>query len=122
MSVFTGLPPPAGQGEIMAASFRSNWLTWLGIAGTHFGLSHLIVPLTMALTEHAAGTRDGAGLGVTLLVRATKLLHFPLVTLALYPREWFPGNWVYVPLAANSAIWACAVYYLIGLYRRLGRS
>ena len=61
------------------------------------------------------------GLAVTLLVRATKLLHFPLVTLALYPREWFPGNWVYVPMAANSAIWACAVYYLIGLYRRLGR-
>ena len=46
---------------------------------------------------------------------------FPLVTLALFPREWFPGNWVYVPMAANSAIWACAVYYLIGLYRRLGR-
>ena len=105
----------------MAASFRSKWLTWLGIAGAHFGLSHLIVPLTMVLAAHAAGTPDGSGLGVTLLVRATKLLHFPLVTLALFPREWFPGNWVYVPMAANSAIWACAVYYLIGLYRRLGR-
>jgi hypothetical protein len=54
-------------------------------------------------------------------VRVTKLLHFPLVTLALFPREWFPGSWVYVPMAANSAIWACAVYCLIGLYRRLGR-
>ena len=83
----------------MAASFRSKWLTWLGIAGAHFGLSNLIVPLTMALTAQAAGTPDGSGLGVTLLVRATKLLHFPLVTLALFPREWFPGNWVYVPMA-----------------------
>lgn len=105
----------------MADSFRNRWLTWLAIAGAHFGLSHLILPLTMALTSQAAGNADGPGLAVTLLVRATKLLHFPLVTLALFPREWFPGNWVYVPMAANSAIWACAVYCLIGLYRRLGR-
>lgn len=102
----------------MNSRVRTQLLAWLGIAGAHFGLSNLIVPLTMALTVHAAGTPDGSGLGVTLLVRATKLLHFPLVTLALFPREWFPGNWVYVPMAANSAIWACAVYYLIGLYRR----
>jgi hypothetical protein len=105
----------------MNSCIRTKWLTWLGIAGAHFGLSNLIVPLTTALTALSVGTPDGPGLGVTLLVRATKLLHFPLVTLALFPREWFPGNWVYVPMAANSAIWACAVYYLIGLYRRLGR-
>jgi len=105
----------------MNSCVRTKWLTWLGIAGVHFGLSNLIVPLTTVLTAHAAGTRGGSGLGVMLLVRATKLLHFPLVTLALFPREWFPGNWVYVPMAANSAIWACAVYYLISLYRRLGR-
>jgi len=105
----------------MNSCVRTKLLAWLGIAGVHFGLSHLILPLTMALTAQAAGTTDGPGLAVTLLVRATKLLHFPLVTLALYPREWFPGNWVYVPMAVNSAIWACAVYYLIGLYRRLGR-
>jgi hypothetical protein len=121
MSVFAGLLPADIQGEIMAASFRNKRLTWLGIAAVHFGLSNLIVPLTRALAAHAAGTPGGSALGVTLLVRVTKLLHFPLVTLALYPREWFPGNWVYVPMAANSALWACAVYYLIGLYRRLGR-
>ena len=51
---------------------------------------------------------------VALLVRATKLLHFPLVTLALYPREWFPGNWVYLPMAANSLIWAYGISWLIG--------
>jgi hypothetical protein len=105
----------------MDSCVRTKLLAWLGIAGAHFGLSNLVIPLTMALTTQAAGTPDGSGLGVTLLVRVTKLLHFPLVTLALFPREWFPGSWVYVPMAANSAIWACAVYCLIGLYRRLGR-
>ncbi|MBI5577576.1 MAG: hypothetical protein HY895_00350 [Deltaproteobacteria bacterium] len=105
----------------MNSCVRIKLLAWLGIAGVHFGLSNLILPLTMALTSQAAGATDGPGLAVTLLVRATRLLHFPLVTLALFPREWFPGNWVYIPMAANSAIWACAVYCLIGLYRRLGR-
>jgi hypothetical protein len=120
MCVFAGLPPPDSQGETMAASIRNKRLMWLGIAAVHFGLSNLIIPLTRALAADA-GAPDGSALGVTLLVRVTKLLHFPLVTLALYPREWFPGNWVYIPMAVNSAIWACAVYYVIGLYRRLGR-
>jgi hypothetical protein len=101
-------------------SFKRKGLVLLVIAAVHFVLSRLILPATMAVTAHAAGTPDGSGLGVTLLVRATKLLQFPLVTLALFPREWFPGDWVYVPMAANSAIWAGAVYCLIGLYRRLG--
>jgi hypothetical protein len=90
------------------------------VALVHFGLSNLILPLTMALTARAAGTLDGTGFGVILLVRLTKLLHLPLVTLALYPREWFPGSWVYVPMALNSLIWAAGVCGLIRLYRRLG--
>jgi hypothetical protein len=48
----------------------------------------------------------------------TKLLHFPLVTLALYPREWFPGNWVYLPMAANSLIWGFGIYWLVRRYRK----
>jgi hypothetical protein len=104
----------------MKRSFRVKWLTWLGIAVAHFGLSNLILPLTAALTAQAAQTPDGAGMAVTLLVRATKLLHFPLITLALYPREWFPGSWVYVPMALNSAMWAFGICGLIVLYRRSG--
>ena len=88
------------------------------IAAIHFGLSNLILPLTLTLTKHAAGTPEGAGMAVILLVRGTKLLHFPLVTLALYPREWFPGNWVYVPMAVNSLIWAIGITWLIGLFRK----
>jgi len=99
-------------------AFRHKTLTWLAIAGLHFLLSRIIIAVTMALTAQAAGTPDGPGIAVTLLVRATKLLHFPLVTLALYPREWFPGNWVYVPMAVNSLIWAIGIFWLIGLFRK----
>ncbi len=90
------------------------------MALVHFGLSNLILPLTTALTAQAAGSPGGPGLGVTLLVRLTKLLHLPLVTLALYPREWFPGGWVWVPMALNSLLWGAALAWLIGFYRRSG--
>lgn len=102
-------------------SFTRKALTWLVIAGLHLLCCHLILPVTMALTAEAAGASDSPGMAVTLLVRATKLLYFPLVTLALYPREWFPGNWIDVPMALNSAIWAFGIYWLIGLFRNGGR-
>ena len=102
----------------MNSCVSTKLLAWLGIAGVHFGLSKLILPLTMALTAQAVAAPDGPDIAVTLLVRITKLLHFPLVTLALYPREWFPGNWVYVPLAVNSIIWAFAISGLIALFRK----
>lgn len=102
----------------MKPSARLRRSIWVWAAVVHFGSSHLILPLTTALAERAAGTPDGPGTAITLLVRATKLLHFPLVTLALYPREWFPGNWVYVPMALNSLIWASGACWLIGLLRK----
>ena len=85
----------------MNSCVRTKWLTWLGIAGAHFGLSNLIVPLTMALTAQAAGTTDGPGLGRHSAGARNEAAPFSLVTLALFPREWFPGNWVYVPMAAE---------------------
>lgn len=97
---------------------RSGRLLWALIAVIHFGLSNLILPLTTALAKQVASAPDGPGTAVMLLVRATKLLHFPLVTLALYPREWFPGNWVYLPMAANSLIWAFGIRWLMGLFRK----
>jgi hypothetical protein len=76
--------------------------------------------LTAAVTEKAAFSPEGPGLAVVLLVRLTRLLHFPLVTLAPYPREWFPGDWICVPMAVNSLIWACGIYWVVGLYRGRG--
>ncbi len=100
------------------SSVRVNWLSWIVIAIIHFGLSQLIIPATVVLTRQSTGAPEGAVLTITLLVRATKLLHFPLVTLALYPREWFPGNWIYLPMAANSLIWAAGVCWLIRVFRK----
>jgi len=102
----------------MKSHVMSGWLAWAAIAVIQFGLSNLILPLTTALAEQASGVPDGSGIALMLLVRATKLLHFPIVTLALYPREWFPGNWIYLPMAANSMIWAFMIRWLIGLFQK----
>jgi hypothetical protein len=93
-------------------------LMWLVFAAMHYGLSLLIVPATVAVTRQAAGIAEGTDLAVTLLVRLTRLLHFPLVTLALYPREWFPGNWIHVPIALNSMVWATILYGLVRLFTK----
>jgi hypothetical protein len=102
----------------MPSSVAARVMAWLVIAVIHFSLSQLILPATAALTSHTSGALERPDLPVTLLVRLTKLLHFPLVTLALYPREWFPGNWVYLPMAANSLIWAFGICLLLRLYRK----
>jgi hypothetical protein len=94
-------------------------LTWGVVAGIHFSAAILILPLTTALVGQASASPEGGGAAIDLLIRLTRLLHFPLVTLALYPREWFPGNWVYLPMAANSALWAAVVVGLIGWYRKV---
>jgi hypothetical protein len=102
----------------MKSHAMSGRLAWAAIAAVHFGLSNLILPLTTTLAKQASVAADGPGIALMLLVRATKLLHFPIVTLALYPREWFPGDWVYLPMAANSLIWGFGISWLIGRFRK----
>ncbi len=102
----------------MPNSVAARVMAWLALAVIHFGLCQLILPATVALTRDATSSLEGPGLLVTLLVRLTKLFHFPLVTLAFYPREWFPGNWIYLPMAANSMIWAFMIRWLIGLFQK----
>jgi hypothetical protein len=47
-----------------------------------------------------------------LLVLWSKVLYFPIITLALYPRGLFPGNLIYFPLFANSLLWALVIVLL----------
>lgn len=104
----------------MTTPAKFGTLAWVLIAVIHFGLSNLILPLTVMVAQESAGAPGGPGTAVMLLVRATKLLHFPLVTLALYSREWFPGSWIYLPMAVNSAIWTLGICLLIRFFRKAG--
>ena len=94
---------------------RRFMLTTLLWAAAHFLASVLIVPATLKV---GAATSGFAG----LLTETTRALYFPILGLALYPRHWFPGRWIYVPIGVNSLLWglglAAATLTLLALLRR----
>ena len=94
-------------------------LSLIGIL--HFGLSAGIVPGTLAVISGGDSVGQTPSLILRTLVIATKVLHFPIISLAVYSRQWFPGNWVYIPIGLNSLLWAVAIYFCIAAYRNLKR-
>jgi hypothetical protein len=91
---------------------------WL-IGLFHFGVSVLVVAISMSALTGADPAPGEPAFGIRMLVAATRVLHFPIVTLAWYSRQWFPGNWIYVPILANSFIWAGGICGVLILIRRL---
>jgi hypothetical protein len=92
--------------------FVGSGLKW---ASLHFLASILIVPATL---------KAGAlGSGITgLLTQLTKVLYFPILGLALYPRHWFPGLWIYVPIAINSMLWGLLLASIVLIAKRRRRT
>ena len=78
----------------------------------HFLASILIVPATLK-----AGEADWGLTG--LLTLLTKIFYFPIMGLALYPRHWFPGSWIYIPIACNSLVWGIFITILFTITMRL---
>ncbi len=91
--------------------FLASALKWTAL---HFLACTLIVPATLK-----AGA---AGSGITeLLTLMTKVLYFPILGLALYPRHLFPGYWIYVPIALNSLVWGGCLTLVLQMVRHLLR-
>ena len=90
----------------------------IAIAAAHFSIAKIIVALTMQLGMFAQDGSGAAGLLGHFLVWATRGLYFPVISLSLYSRHWFPGDWIYVPMALNSLLWGVALYGIIHLIRR----
>ena len=89
------------------------------IAIIHFVLCVGIVPGTMTLAAaYHTGSLSPPAL-FRLLVAATKVLHFPIISLALYSRHWFPGRWIYVPIGINSLLWGIALFIGGAVYLKL---
>jgi hypothetical protein len=90
----------------------------VGIAAVHFIAAKIIIALTMQMGMFAAGSSRAAGYLGDTLVWVTRVLFFPIITLSLYSRKWFPGNWIYVPVVINSLLWGIAIYGLVCLLKR----
>ena len=75
------------------------------LAIVHFTVSKAVVAIAMRIDMFAA---DAGWATIALgrsLIALTRVLYFPIITLSLYSRQWFPGEWIYVPIAANSLLW-----------------
>jgi hypothetical protein len=56
--------------------------------------------------------------GGHLLMMISKVLYFPVMTMAWYPRQFFPGNLIIIPLFINSLLWAIMIYMLFVFMKR----
>ena len=92
------------------------------IATAHFTVSKLTPSMTLLLMD--SGMRDAAAIGflIKLLVITTKVLYFPLLTISLYSRQWFPGYWINIVIISNSLFWAVSIFFSIVLIRRMRHS
>jgi hypothetical protein len=91
----------------------------LSITLIHFGLSILVVASSVAVAKAANPVQAEPSLIFRILVMATRILHFPIISLSLYSRQWFPGNLVYVPIFINSTLWATGIYLLFLLVNKI---
>ena len=91
------------------------------IALVHFGLSILVVSASIRVAAAANPVPPEPSPAFRMLVMATRVLHFPIITLSLYSRQWFPGNWIYVPILINSFLWAVGIYLIFLLVKKIGK-
>ena len=90
----------------------------LAIGAAHFVLAKIIVAITMQMGMFAADSSQATGVIGHFLVWFTRVLYFPIISLSLYSRQWFPGNWIFIPMVANSLLWGIVLYGIYRFYRR----
>ena len=96
---------------------------FLFIALIHFGLSVVIMPITMSVAGTLNAAQSISTMGLKTLVAVTRILHFPIISLSWYSRQWFPGNWIRIPMLVNSCLWAAGILCFVIVYRKmLGKS
>jgi hypothetical protein len=92
---------------------------FLLIALSHFALSVVIIPVTLSVAGTLNATQSMPTLGLQTLVAATRILHFPIISLSWYSRQWFPGDWIRIPILINSFLWAGGIYFLVIVVRKI---
>ena len=88
------------------------------MALVHFGLSILVVALAMSIATGLGPVQPELSPILRALVVATRILHFPIISLSLYSRHWFPGNLIYLPILINSFLWGTGIYLLFLLAKK----
>ena len=96
--------------------------TAAALAVVHLAISKAIVAITMQIDMFAA---DAGWATIALgksLIALTRVLYFPIITLSLYSRQLFPGDWIYVPMGANSLLWGTGITMILWWWQRRSKS
>jgi hypothetical protein len=96
----------------------SKFFKVIALAAVHLAVSRAIVAVAMKIDMFAADTGWVTVALGKVLIALTRILYFPIITLSLYSRQWFPGNWIYVPICANSLIWGTAIALVLWWWRK----
>ena len=90
----------------------------LAIAVVHLVFTKVISIIALSVVTAHAHESQLPFIGRSLMI-VSKVLYFPVFTYAWYPRQFFPGNFVIIPLFINSLLWALLIYVLFLLVKRI---
>lgn len=90
----------------------------LVIAVTHAVFTKIVSMITLSVVTANANEIQMSFIGRWMMM-LSKVLYFPVITMAWYPRQFFPGNFIVVPLFINSLLWALMIYALLILIKRI---
>ena len=85
-------------------------ILFIAIAAVHFALCVAVVSLGNIIPPSQPGEYYGF---FRALAFFTRILYFPLISLGLYSRQYFPGNLIYVVVVSNSILWALGIFAVL---------
>ena len=88
------------------------------IAVTHAVFTKIVSMITLSVVTANVNETQMSFIGRWVMM-LSKVLYFPVITLAWYPRQFFPGNFIVIPLFINSLLWALVIYTLLILVKRI---
>jgi hypothetical protein len=88
----------------------------LAVGGCHFLCSMLIVPLTLR-AGNLLLSGNAKFVLLDMLYVLTRVLYYPVIGLAIYPRHWFPGPWIAIPIMVNSILWGLVAAGAVTVWR-----
>ena len=89
----------------------------LGIAVIHFVVTKMVAVITLSVFTANVNETQVSPIGQFMML-ISRVLYFPVMTMAWYPRRYFPGDLVVIPLFINSLIWALLIYLLFIFVKR----
>ena len=88
------------------------------IAVTHAVFTKIVSMITLSVVTANVNELQMSSIGRWLMI-LSKVLYFPVITLAWYPRQFFPGNFIVIPLFVNSLLWGLVIYTLFIFVKRV---